>query len=204
MYKVFVTGGLASGKKTLCEYLASQGAVYYDCDQLAKESYNDPLILDQVVEAFGPAILNPNGLVDYARLAAAAFATPEQAARLDAIVWPYVGERLADLFLEDTCEPGTLKTQLLVVEIALLKPGDDFCNLVDEVLCVQCDPALQLQRAIDRGMSTADARARLALQPTNGERAQLASTVFDNNGPLSALYRQADNWLGHLNRERLF
>ncbi|MDR1017020.1 MAG: dephospho-CoA kinase [Coriobacteriales bacterium] len=205
MFKLFVTGGLASGKKTVCRQLEEHGAVYYDCDRLAKSCYQDTQVQEEIRESFGDDVMRADGLVDFSALAQVAFANVEAQRHLNQLIWPRVQLKLGDILLEDTCEPGTLKAELVVVEVALLAEAPEFAQLADQIALVSCERALQIERAKRRGMSDQDILNRLALQASDEERLKLADVVFDNNGTKDQLLSQADRWYDDFkNQGRLF
>jgi dephospho-CoA kinase len=200
---VFVTGGLASGKKTVCEYLHSKGATYLDLDAIAKEVSSEPQITRQIQEAFGWDIVDAEGEIKSSLLAERAFATPESSNRLNSIVWPAVKERLADLLISQSCQ--LMHTgDLVVVEIPMLTEAPDFPELADVIITVSLPEKLRLQRAVERGMSYQDASNRLALQATDEQREAISSVVFENSGSLENLYSQVDNWYNSITVESLF
>ncbi|MDR2109229.1 MAG: dephospho-CoA kinase [Coriobacteriales bacterium] len=194
MYVVFVTGGLASGKKTVCELLGKAGATVLDLDAIAKEEQEDEQILAQLTEAFGDDLLNANGTLDRRLLAERAFATPEDAERLNSICWPAVSERLSDIVLGGGCQMRN-SNELVVVEIPLLVESGGFRDLADEVICVVAHEDIRRARAQARGMSPADVENRLALQATAAERIAISDVVIENNDSLAALEEQVNGWL---------
>jgi dephospho-CoA kinase len=194
MYIVFVTGGLASGKQTVCEYLHSKGASYLDLDAIAKDISNESAVSGQIQEQFGSDIIGTDGKIQSKLLAQRAFASRESADKLNAIVWPAVQERLADLLIGASCQQ--LRTgDLVVVEIPMLAEAPDFMDLADEIIAVAAPEQLRLSRAVTRGISREDASSRMALQATDEQRAAISDVVFDNSGSLTQLYAQVDAWL---------
>jgi len=211
MYVVFVTGGLASGKKTVCELLKQRGATVLDLDEIAKKEQESPLILEALVEEFGEDILADDFLLDRKLLAERAFESAEKANKLNEICWPPVYMRLVDLLVGGSCQPMS-GGELLVVEIPLLVEASssdvlhtpDFINLADEVISIEASADIRLDRAKKRGMDPKDAINRLNLQATDEERRVLASFVIDNNGSFEDLEKQVDYWYHLRSSEQLF
>ncbi|MDR2714923.1 MAG: dephospho-CoA kinase [Coriobacteriales bacterium] len=203
MYTVFVTGGLASGKNTVCAMLKERGAAVLDLDAIAKEEQENPIILEALQEAFGDDIVDEQGSVDRKTLARYAFANAESVAELNAICHPPVRERLADILVGGGCTPR-LSSELIVVQIPLLAEAPEFLDLTDEVIAVEADEELRLARAVERGMDKQDALNRLALQATDEQRREIATVIFDNNGTLGALEEQVNGWYTKRTSERLF
>src|SRR5688572_15568138 len=97
MLTMGITGGIAGGKTTVARLLQAHGARVIDADSVAHETYEAGTAgYRAVLQAFGPAVAAPNG-IDRQALGRIVFADPAQMARLTAIVWPLVAERLASL-----------------------------------------------------------------------------------------------------------
>ncbi len=98
MLRVGLTGGIGSGKSEVSRRLAAYGAVVIDADQIAREVVEPGTEgLAEVVAAFGPGVLTPDGTLDRARLGDIVFADPELRGKLNAIVHPRVASRMAEL-----------------------------------------------------------------------------------------------------------
>jgi dephospho-CoA kinase len=183
MYVLAVTGGIGSGKTTAARLFGDLGATVIDLDDLAKRliAAGGPLV-EPVVAVFGPEIQGPDGGVDNKALAKLAFASPEAARRLDAIVHPGVYAAVAGALdlLVDLPEPPTV----VVLDIALLAEAPEFFDFVDGVLLISSNEDSRVARLAARGMSEADARARMALQASDAERRAIADYVADNDGTI--------------------
>ncbi|MGZ4626970.1 MAG: dephospho-CoA kinase [Kineosporiaceae bacterium] len=182
MLKVGLTGGIGSGKSEVARLLSSYGAVVIDADALAREAVAPGTPgLARVVERFGPEVLRPDGSLDRPRLGSIVFADPDRLAALNAIVHPYVGRRSAELTAAAPEDAVVVYDVPLLVENHL-EPA------YDVVVVVDASPATQLARLVGhRGMTEADARARMAAQATREERRAVADTVIDNDADLAAL-----------------
>src|SRR5262249_46299508 len=95
--RVGLTGGIGSGKSEVSRRLAGHGAVLIDADAIAREmvAVGTPGLAD-VVAAFGAEVLRPDGTLNRERLGEIVFADPDELARLNGIVHPLVGRRMAD------------------------------------------------------------------------------------------------------------
>ncbi|MBD8869672.1 dephospho-CoA kinase [Nocardioides donggukensis] len=175
--RVGLTGGVASGKSTVAAILVDLGAVLVDADLLAREVVAPGTDgLAEVVAAFGDDVLTPDGELDRPAVGALVFADPAKRQALEAIIHPRVRARGAEL--EAAAEPG----DVVVHDIPLLAEtgqadGFDAVVVVDVPEDVQVDRMTRL-----RGMSEADARARLAAQASRAERLRIATHVVDNTG----------------------
>lgn len=198
MYVLGVTGGIGSGKTTAARLFESLGAVVINLDDLAKRMIGPegPLVSD-VVAVFGEGVLAADGGVDTAALAALAFATPEAARSLDAVVHPGVYNAVAgalDMLAELPEAP-----EVVVLDIPLLVEAPAFFDLVDAVLAISAHEDTRIARLIARGMAEDDARARIALQVSDAERRAIADYVIENDDDRiafeSALVRMWDEEL---------
>lgn len=185
MLKVGLTGGIGAGKSEVSRLLVSHGAVLIDADRIARDVVAPGTPgLAAVVEAFGAEILTPDGSLDRPRLGAVVFADADRLATLNAIVHPLVGARSADL------EAAAGGDSVVVHDVPLLAENG-LAPLYDLVVVVDAAPATQLDRLVRlRGMTEADARARMAAQATRDKRLEIADIVIDNDGPIDALAPQ--------------
>ncbi|MGY0536673.1 dephospho-CoA kinase [Nocardioides sp. YJ-D4] len=180
--RVGLTGGIASGKSTVSELLAGFGAVIVDSDKIAREVVEPGTPgLAQVVAEFGPSVLTESGALDRAKVGEIVFADQGARERLNAIVHPLVGARSAELE-----EAGRAAGKLVVNDIPLLVEVG-YAPFFDEVIVVDVPVETQVERAIARGMTEIDARARIAAQASREDRLAAATYVIDNTGTLDDL-----------------
>lgn len=203
MYTVFVTGPLASGKRSACSYLAEHGFAHIDLDDMGKEFLEDELVQQQLLEAYGPEIIDSEGSIDKSALARLAFADASSTAALNSIIWPLIGERLADLIVGQSCQQAQIEEKL-VVEAAMLAEAQWCLDLADSIICIDADEDTRIKRAQARGMDLEDIKNRMALQATAAARAQICDVVIENNGSLEALYDKLEAWLLLQYQEHLF
>ena len=90
---VGLTGGIGAGKSEALAALARLGAATLSTDAVVHALYEDAEVRDAVVARWG-AEAAPEGRVDRAAVARFAFATPEDRAWLEGLLWPLVGERV--------------------------------------------------------------------------------------------------------------
>jgi dephospho-CoA kinase len=180
--RVGLTGGVASGKSTVAAVLEGLGALIVDSDALAREVVEPGTPgLAAVAAEFGPAVLTADGRLDRGAVGAIVFADPERRTALEAIVHPLVRARAAEIAA--AAPPGVL----VVHDIPLLVETGQ-ADSFDVVLVVDAPPELQVQRIVEqRGMSEAEARARIAAQAGRDQRLAAADHVLSNDGSLAQL-----------------
>lgn len=179
-----LTGGIASGKSTVSAELARLGAVVVDADVLSRAvvaTGSDGLA--QVKAAFGPEVIEADGSMDRAAVGRLVFADPEARKTLNGIIHPLVraeGRRLV-------AEAGP--AAVVVQDVPLLTETGQ-AEAFDLVLVVEADPQERVARMVrDRGMTEADARARMAAQATDAQRRAVADVLIVNDSTLEDLRR---------------
>jgi len=185
VYRVGLTGGIGSGKSEVSRRLAAYGAIVIDADAIAREVVEPGTQgLAEVVAAFGPEVLLPDGRLDRPGLGDLVFADPELRGRLNGIVHPLVGARMREL--EQSAGPASI-----VVHDVPLIAENNLASGYDLVVVVDVPPRLQLDRLVrHRGMTREQARARMAAQASREQRLGIAGIVVDNSGSLAELDRQ--------------
>jgi dephospho-CoA kinase len=161
-------------------------------DAVVHELYRDPEIHAAVVARWGPE-LAPGGVVDRAEVARRAFATDLDRAWLEGLIWPKVGERIAEWrAIESTRDDPP---PALVVEVPLLfESGMDAA--FDATIAIVADDALRAQRAAARGHEAVDERT--ARQLGQQEKAQRATYGIHNSGSLDELQHKLSDVLEKL------
>lgn len=190
MLRVGLTGGIASGKTAVADRLGVLGAVIIDADLLAREVVAPATPgLAAVVAAFGPDVLGANGSLDRAALGRLVFADDGARRRLEAIVHPLVRSEARRL----EAEAATARPDAVIVQVIPLLVETGQADAYDQVVVVDVDPAIQLQRLVElRQMDPVEARQRIAAQASRPDRLAAADEVIDNSGSLVDLQDQVD------------
>ena len=180
--RVGLTGGVAAGKSTVSAMLADLGAVIIDADLLAREVVAPGTDgLAEVVAAFGPEVLTPEGALDRPALAAIVFVDPGKRRAREAIIHPRVRARAAAL--EAAAPAGTV----VVHDIPLLAETGQASSF-DAVIVVDVPEEVQVERlTAQRGLTVDEAESRIAAQATRTARLAVATYVVDNTGSLAGL-----------------
>jgi dephospho-CoA kinase len=200
VYKVFLAGGIASGKSTVARILEGLGASRIDLDQVSRSVLSPRSACSAAVgKAFGEDLVDPaTGEINRPLLAKRAFATPEGGARLEEIELPFISEALAHALDE---EERSGAAPVCVVEVPLLDRVEAMLSQVDEVLCVVAPLDVRRVRAQGRGMDVADFDRRVALQPSDEYLRSHADVVFENAGDEKGLATQVRAWWDSRERE---
>ncbi|MFI5359294.1 MAG: dephospho-CoA kinase [Halanaerobiales bacterium] len=181
-----LTGGIASGKSTVSNYLAELGAIIIDADKIAHEIMEKgKTAYWQVIEAFGREILAENGEIDRSRLGKIVFNNLEKKKILEEITHPQVIREMREKIEEYRAE-----NKVIVLDVPLLfEAGLD--SMVDETWVVYVDRETQLQRLIARdGLSYEEANKRIQAQMSLEKKRVLADFVINNKGNIEDLKRQ--------------
>lgn len=167
---------------------ARLGAEIIDTDQIARELTGPHgVALPAIVEAFGNSYMAADGSLDRVAMRRCVFADAEARRRLEAILHPLILEVVRER-LSHSHAPYVVLVVPLLVEV-----WEDYRDLVDRVLVVDCDAALQLRRVMARdGIEEKLARAMLAAQSSRADRLDLADDVLDNRAGWDELARQVE------------
>jgi dephospho-CoA kinase len=185
---VGLTGGMGSGKSTALAALERLGASVISSDAVVHELYaHDESLRGAVVERWG-ADVAPGGVVDRAAVAERAFASNDERAWLEGVVWPLVGARVA-AWLEDARAEradASAVPRAAIVEVPLLFEAG-LQGIYDATIAVVADEQLRSERAAARGHALVDERA--ARQLSQAEKAGRATYVVHNDGSEQELER---------------
>lgn len=183
MMRVGVTGGIGSGKSTVCKLFADMGVAVYDCDSEAKRLMTECEVVRRgIVEEFGvEAYLD--GQLNRAYLAERVFGCEEQLARLNAIVHPAVREDF-----REWCRQHEQDLYVLMESAILFDAG--FESEVDLTLAVVAPRELRVMRVCNRsGLTPEQVEERIAHQMSDDEMHARADYTMVN---ISLDYLQSD------------
>ncbi len=174
-----ITGGIGSGKSTVCQIFQGLGVPIYYADIRAKwlMQYDEDL-KKGIIGIFGPSAYTSEGQYDRPWVAQIAFSQPEKLAALNALVHPAV-ERDSRAWHEEQAMHGAAYT---IKEAALMIESGSHLKL-DVLLVVTAPEALRLERVMERdGLSAAQVQARIDSQLPETEKVRLADYVINNDG----------------------
>lgn len=175
MIKVGVTGGIGSGKSTVCKVFAALGIPVFDADVTARQLMNnDPALLKQLVHLFGPSIYLPDQTIDRKYLAGIVFNNPTLLHELNNIVHPAVRDAF-NRWLEQQKAPYVIHEAAILFE-------SGFYKMMDKTITVVASESERISRVTSRDRLTAEqVRERIRNQWNDEQRMKLADFVIRNN-----------------------
>ncbi|MCF4121209.1 dephospho-CoA kinase [Antribacter sp. KLBMP9083] len=199
MFRIGLTGGIAAGKSVVSRRLAELGAVVIDHDVLAREAVAPGSVgLEEIVEAFGEGVLAPDGSLDRPVLGGMVFVDSDALERLNGIVHPEVRRLSAE---REAAAAVADPRAVIVHDIPLLVEtgqADHFHLLV----VVHAPADMRAERLMrGRGLTEAEALARVGAQATDEERLAAADVTLDGAGTVDELLAQVDELWERVARE---
>lgn len=177
MLKVGITGGIGSGKTTICRIFETLGIPVFYADTVAKEiMVNDTILIQGVKDSFGEESYLPGGILNNKHIAGIVFNNEQELAKLNTMVHPAVFrafDNWAAQLPKDT--PYILKEAALLFESGSYK----MCN---KNILVTAPLELKLKRVMKRDGVTADqVKARMDKQFTDEKKIKMADYLINNN-----------------------
>ncbi|MBR7926713.1 dephospho-CoA kinase [Aerococcaceae bacterium zg-ZUI334] len=189
MKVIGLTGGIATGKSTVSQYLISKGYEVIDADLVAREvvEVGQPGLV-ALVQSFGSSILTVDGQLDRKRLGALIFSDVSKRQMVNELLHPYIFESIHRK-REQSHQAILFIDMPLLFEVGYEKQ-------VDEVWLVYVSSDVQLIRLMERDSLSIDlAKERLSSQWPIEQKRQLVTTIIDNSGSVEATYQQVDQAL---------
>ncbi len=184
--RIGLTGGIASGKSSVAQVLQERGVPVVDADEVCRDVMRPGTFLfSQIVEAFGPSLVNEHGELDRAALGNLVFADPQARERLNQMSHPVIWQEMQR---QVSALEATHPVVVAMVPLLLENQRQDW---VDEVWLVALPESLQRQRLMQRNqLSQEQAQARIDAQMSLAEKRLLADLVIDNSGSLESTRQQ--------------
>ncbi len=182
-HAVALTGGIASGKSTVCNLFRLYGLRVIDADVIAREVLQKEA--PAVAELFGEEYVK-DGVVDRKALGALVFSDPEARKRLEALLHPKIREEIERQSEEQDRLGGPY-----IVDIPLFYETGSYP--IEKVVVVYAPREIQKERLMKReGLGESEAEARLDAQMDIEEKRKRATWVIDNSGDLKQLQRETE------------
>lgn len=175
MIKVGITGGIGSGKTTVCKVFKVFGIPVFEADQVARQLMNsDADVRIQLVHLFGSSVYLPDQTVDRKFLSAIVFNDSSLLAGLNSIVHPAVRSAF-DVWCNNQHSPYVIQEAAILFE-------SGFYKMMDKTIVVATDEEERIQRVMKRdGISKEQVRQRIRNQWTDEQRIKMADFVIGNN-----------------------
>jgi len=186
---ICVTGGIGSGKSTICRVFEVWGVPVFRADEEARLAYNDPTIRKAVVELVGQDVFDGVHL-DRKLLASRVFSNPDKLNQLNALIHPWVGERWKSWKLAQ-------HTPYVIREAAILFEAGraDDC---DKIVLVSAPEKLRIERVVKRdGVHEEEVRKRMTNQWDDARRRPFVHREWVNDNSnllLPTLYEAHQQW----------
>ena len=179
MFKIGLTGGIASGKSTVLTYFKDKGIPYIDADIVAREVVEPGTEgLKAIVDTFGSHVLHADGTLNREALGAIVFHNEEKRQLLNSCLKTHIRNRIMEL----TSQYEQGNTPILIYDIPLLIEGEWY-TMMDEVWLVYVNEISQIERLMSRnGYTREDALARINSQMRLDDKRAYADIIVDNNG----------------------
>ena len=190
VYRIGLTGGIASGKSTVSDILRELGAIVIDTDRIAREvtTPGSPALLE-MNRRYGPEILNEEGSLRRSAVGRIVFNDPAERKWLEHLLHPLIWARAEQL----AKEAAAAGYRIVVFDVPLLFETG-WNAWVDEVWTVYIPLDLQRQRLQRRdGYTEAEADSRLASQWPIDQKAERSDRVIDNSGSVEETHRQVES-----------
>ena len=179
-----LTGNIATGKSVVRRMLVNHGALGLDADLIAHRTlYPGGRAYQPAIQAFGKAILAPNGEINRSKLGEIVFADPQKLRLLEGLTHPAVTADIRERI--EAARPS-----LAVIEaIKLLETP--LAGLCQSIWISQAAESTQMERLLHaRKMTEAQARQRIAAQPPQEEKRRQANVVINTEGDFKSTWRQ--------------
>ena len=190
MYKLGITGGIASGKSTAASYLKNQNknSYVFNADRESKKHLKSSHSLQQkIINVFGNRIVR-NNKIDLQLLAENAFNNKINHKILNGIIWPEIFILISNKY--DELKDSNIN--LFIVDAALIFEAN-YMHFFDSTLLIKASKNKRIERAIERkNLPLESIQNRILLQMSDKEKTELANHSIINNASLNNFYKKID------------
>lgn len=191
--KIAVTGGIGSGKSTVCRIIQSMGFPVYSCDEVYKSVLQDGQTVEELEREFGEQILNCDGSLNRPALSAIVFGDEAKLEKLNKITHPKIFEKLFEISTNDD--------GVVFYEVPLLFEGG-YEKLFDKVLVVLRDRKARINSIMVRDSLTEEEVNNRLNKQFNYDNTDFAKYyVIHNDGNIDDLRREVDAFLFKITNE---
>jgi len=185
--KIGLTGGIGSGKSTVCEIFSEFGIPVIDADIIVHSLVRPGMpALEKIAKAFGKEIISNDGTLDRGKVRDQIFANGIKRKKLENILHPVV-------YREISVQVENIKSKYCIIAIPLLLETDA-SKTVDRILVIDVPRELQSQRASNRDKTNkSDIDAIIDSQISRDDRLAAADDIINNEGDIENLHRQVSD-----------
>ena len=189
MIIIGVTGGMGSGKSSVCKFLEKLGAKIIEADKVAKSLYSTkPDLKNKIVESFGSNVLDEWGEISFKQLAEKAFKDENSVTLLNQITHPFIRDAIRDKIINHT-----MTDDIIAVDAALLFEGE-LLYTVDYIITITAPTKVRVDRIVASGrFSEEEALKRISYQLSDEEKTEKADFVIQNDGTLEELKKKVES-----------
>ncbi|MFA6468954.1 MAG: dephospho-CoA kinase [Bacteroidota bacterium] len=181
MIFIGITGGIGSGKSTVCSLFSEKGLPVFAADSVARE-VSETTALPEIIREFGMGIVDASNRLDRKKLASIVFQDEQQLLKLNSLIHPKVFE-----VFRQWKQQNFDGKKFALVEAALMFESGMF-EMMDYVLAVVADEQIRIDRVIARdGSSAEQVTGRMKHQLSNEVMLELSDFQIQNNGTLKDL-----------------
>lgn len=186
MLKIGLTGGIASGKSTVCALFEHYQVPIIDADLIARQLVEpDKKAHSEIAHHFGKNILQSDNTLNRKKLRQLIFSDPVAKQALENILHPKIRQQLI-------LQSQQQRASYIILAIPLLIESKMY-DLVDRILVIDIEPSLQLQRLQQRDGSSSDqAQAMVSAQCSQKQRLAHANDIIDNNDDPTTLSKKIE------------
>ncbi len=179
-----LTGNIATGKSAVAHMLKELGASVIDADQIAREVVQPgQMTLSAIVDAFGVAVLHPDGTLNRKTLGVIVFNAPDRLRQLESVMQPGIRKALQQAI-------DTLPVSKVGVLEAIRLFEGGWHTQCSSIWVTTCPPELQIQRLIQhRHLSESEAKSRVAAQNPQREKLARADVIIDTSSDIDETRR---------------
>ena len=189
MFKLGLTGGIATGKTTISNYLKSIDIPVLDADEYARKVVEPGTPgLAEITNTFGEQVLRADGSLNRKLLGQIVFNDSSSRQTLNDITHPRIQQMMAD----ELHRLAEQQIPLVILDIPLLLENQNVAG-ADAVMVVTIPESLQLTRLMQRNnLTEKEAQSRISAKMPLVEKEKLADFVIDNSGTISSTQKQVE------------
>ena len=182
--KIGLTGGIGSGKSTVCKIFSEFGVPVIDADIIAHSLVRPGMpALEEIAKTFGKELISNDGTLDRKKIRDQIFANDTERKKLEDILHPAV-------YKEISVQVENINSKYCIISIPLLIETDA-SDTVDRILVIDVPRELQLQRASNRDKTNrSDIESIIDSQISREDRLAAADDIVNNDGNIENLHRQ--------------